>query len=100
MSRTLCLCSGCLHPRCIQNNDLHLYVQGLLLLKEERVVDTKLRFSLSARCANGISSSYNNIRPLVNKSVLLDPQIEIITAAEKEKLGEKFNIDMDRLIVN
>ena len=38
---------------------------------------------------------------LGNKSVLLDPQLEIITAAEKEKvIAEKFNIDMDRLIVN
>ena len=27
-----CRCSGCLHPWCIQNNDLHLYVQGLRLL--------------------------------------------------------------------
>ena len=62
-SGSLCLCSGCLHPRCIQNNDLQLYVQGLLLLKERRVVDTKLRFCLPARCVNGISSLYNN-RPL------------------------------------
>ena len=94
-------CSGCFHPRCIQNNDLHLYEQGLLLLKEQHVVDTKLRFCLSARCGNGILSSYNNISPLGNKSVLLDPQLERITAAEKEKvIAEKFNIDIDRLVVN
>ena len=101
VSGSPCRCSGCLRPRCIQSNDLHLYVQGLLLLKEQRVVDTKLRFCLSARCVNGISSSYNNIRSLGNKSVLLDPQPERITAAEKEKvIAEKFNTDMDRLIVN
>ena len=35
-----------------------------------------------------------------NESVLLDPQRKIITAAEKEKIiAERFNIDMDRLIV-
>ena len=71
VSGSPCDCSGCLRPRCIQNNDLDLYVQGLLLLKEQLVVDTKLRFCLSARCVNGISSSYNNIRSLSNKSVLL-----------------------------
>ena len=72
-----------------------------VLLKEQGVVDTKLRFCLSARCVKGISSSYNNIRPLGDKSVLLDPQLERITAAEKEKvIAEKFNIDMDKLTVN
>ena len=49
VSGSPCRCSGCLRPRCIQNNDLHLHVQGLLLLKEQCVVDTKLRFCLSAR---------------------------------------------------
>ena len=101
VSGSPCRCSGCLRPRFIQNNDFHLYVQGLFLLKEQRVVDTKLRFCLSARCVNGISSFYNNIRPLGNKSVLLDPQLERITAAEKEKvIDEEFNLDMDRLIAN
>ena len=88
-------------PAVFQNNDLHLYVQGLPLLKEQHVVDPKLRFCLSARSVNGISSLCNNIRQLGNKLVLLDPQLEIITAEKKEKvIAEKFNIDMDRLIVN
>ena len=74
-------------------------VKDLLLFKQQSVGDTKL--SLSAGSVNVISSSYNNIRPLGNKSVLLDPQLGIITAAEKEKvIAEKFNIDMDSLIVN
>ena len=101
VSGSACHCSGCLRPGCIQNNDFCLYVQGLLLLKEQRVVDTKPRSCLSACCVNGISSSHNNIRPLGNKSVHLDPQLDRITAAEKEKaITEKFNIDMDRLLVN
>ena len=80
---------------CIQNNDLHLYVQGFLLLKEQRVVDTKLRFSLSARRMNNILSSHSNTRPLGNKSV------EKITATEKEEgITKTFNIGMDKLIVN
>ena len=79
VSGSPCRCSNCLRPRCIQNNDFHVYVQGILLLKEQRVVDTKLRFCLSVRCVNGIS----------------------IAAAEKEKvIAEEFNINMDRLIVN
>ena len=74
----------------------YLYVQDLLLLKQKRVVDTKLRFCLSAGSVNVISSSYNNIRPLGNKLVFLDAQLEIITAAEKENviIAEKFNIDL------
>ena len=76
-------------------------VKDLLLLKQQSVVDTKLSFCLSAGSVNVISSSYNNIRPLGNKSALLDPQLEIITAAEKEKvIAEKCNIDMDSLTVN
>ena len=31
VSESACRCSGCLHRWCIQNNDLHLYVQGLRL---------------------------------------------------------------------
>ena len=101
MSGSPFLCSGCLHPRSIQNTNLHMCVKDLLLFKQQSVGDTKLSFCLSAGSVNVISSSYNNIRPLGNKSVLLDPQLEIITAAEKEKvIAEKFNIDMDSLIVN
>ena len=94
MSASPYLCSGCLHLQCIQNNDLYLYVQDLLLLKQKRVVDTKLRFCLSVGSVNVISRSYNN-RPLGNKSVFLDPQLEIITASEKENviIAEKFNKD-------
>ena len=58
-------------------------------------------FCLSALSVNGILSLCNNIRPAGNKSVRLDPQLEIITAAEKEEvIAKKSNIDMDRLIVN
>ena len=89
VSRSPCRCSQCLLPRCIQNDDLHLHVQGLLLLKEQRVVNTKHRFCLSTRCVNSISSSHNNMRPLGNKSVLPDPQLDRITASEKEKLSPK-----------
>ena len=89
VSGSPCRCSQCLLPRCNQNDDLHLHVQGLLLLKEQRVVNTKYRFCLSTRCVNSISSSYNNMRPLGNKSVLPDPQLDRITAAEKEKLSPK-----------
>ena len=85
VSGSSCLCSGCFHPWCIQNNDLHLCVKDLLLLNEQRAVDAKLRFCLSTGSVNVISSSYNNIRPLGNKSVLLDPQLEIITAEGKGK---------------
>ena len=46
-------------------------------------------FCLSARSVNGILSLCNNIRPVGNKLVRLDPQLEIITAAEKEEVIAK-----------
>ena len=71
VSESPCFCSGCFHPRCVQNNDLQLYVQDLFFLKQQRVVGTKLKFSFSAGSVNVISSSYNSIRPLGNKSFFL-----------------------------
>ena len=41
VSGSPCRCSGCLRPRCIQNKSLPLYVQGLFILKEHRILDTK-----------------------------------------------------------
>ena len=95
VSGSPCCRSRCLRPRCIQNVDLHLYVQGLLLLKEQRVVDTKHIFCLSACYVNSISSSYNSIRPPGNKSVFPDPQLRI-TAAEKEKVTKEILNDAHR----
>ena len=81
---TPCRCSGCLNSRIVQSNDLHFYVQGLLFLpKEQKVVDTKLRFCLSARCTNGITSANNNIKPLLNQEVLIHPRLNAISAREK-----------------
>ena len=84
---TPCRCSGCLRPRIVQSNDLHFYVQGLLFLpKEQKVVDTKLRFCLSAQCTNGITSSNSNIKPLLNQDVLIDPRLNAISTREKESV--------------
>ena len=58
-------CSSCMVPKQIKIGDLHLYVKGLLNLeKDDRVVETKLRFCLKRKCVTNINSSYNNIRPL------------------------------------
>ena len=84
---TPCWCSGCLNSRIVQSNDLHFYVQGLLFLpKEQKVVDTKLRFCLSARCTNGITSANNNIKPLLNQEVLIHSRLNAISAREKESI--------------
>ena len=82
-----CHCSGCLPPRIVQSNDLHFYVQGhLSFSKEQEVVDTKLRFCLSARCNNGITSSNNSIKPLHNQEVLIDLPLNAISTREKESI--------------
>ena len=53
----------------------------------------------SAESLTPLRENPDNLRPLGNKSVLLDSQLEI--AVEKEKvIAENFDIDMDRLIVN
>ena len=58
-------CSGCMVPKQITNGDLHLHVKGLLYLeKDDRVVETKLRFCLERKCLTNINSSYNNIRSM------------------------------------
>ena len=97
-----CRCSGCLKPRIIQIGDLHLSIQGLLLLKrEQKVVETTLRFCLSAACANNITSSYNNIKPLKNQAITIAPNLESVTRDELNKLVlENFNINRGALIVN
>ena len=72
-------CSGSLRPRIIQSSELHFYMQGLLFLsKEEKVVGTKLHFCLATRCTIGIASSNNNITPLLNQEVLVDPRLNAI----------------------
>ena len=58
-------CSGCIVPKQIKTGDLHLYVKGLLYLeKDDRVVETKLRFCLKRKCVTKIISSCKNIRLL------------------------------------
>ena len=98
---TLCQCSGSLRPRIVQSNDLHFYVQGLLFLpKEQKVVDTKLRFCLSARCTNGITSSNSNIKPLLNQEVLIDPRLNAIPTREKESIVRQgVNINLENLTI-
>ena len=100
-TRTPCQCSGCLRPRIVQSNDLHFFVQELLFLpKEQRVVDTKLRFCLSARFTNGITSSNNNIKPLLNQEVLIDPRLNAISAREKESaVRQGVSINLENLAI-
>ena len=68
-------CSDGMVPKQIKIGDLHLYVKGLLNLeKDDRVVETKLRFCLKRKCVTNINSSYNNIRPLnLDCAVKKDP---------------------------
>ena len=58
-------------PWRIQNNDFHLYVQSLLLLKEQRVRDTKLRFCLSTFYVNGFQVRTTTLDHwVINQSLL------------------------------
>ena len=58
-------CSDWLQPKKIMPGDLPFYIEGLLYLeKDDKVVETKLRFHLATSCTTNITGSLNNIRPL------------------------------------
>ena len=58
-------CSGCLKPGVIKITDLHMRVKGLLFLeRDNRAVETNLRFRLNKSCCLNIESSRNNTQPL------------------------------------
>ena len=94
-------CSDCLCPHIVQSKGLHFYVQTLLFLpNEQKVVDTELRFCLTAGSTNGITSSNNNINPLLNKEVLIDPRLYAISTREKESIvrqGVHINLENLRI---
>ena len=81
-------CAGCLAKEAIKNGDLHLWVDGLLFLREpDIVVETKLRFCPKANCVRSIKGTLNNIRDMQS-------DMEIICSQEtKESLteDEKYN---------
>ena len=79
-------CFGCMVRKQMKIGDLHLYVKGLLYLgKDDRVVETKLRFCLKKKCVTNINSSYNNIRPLnVDCAVKKNPLLGKLSKAELE----------------
>ena len=87
-------CSGCLKPRKIITGDLHFYVDGLLHLeKDDKIVETKLRFCLQSSCVRDIRSHLNNIRPMaINALILKDPSLNGVTAQELKTLSS-FNIE-------
>ena len=97
---TPCRCSGYLRPRIVQRNDLHFYIQGPLFLpKEWKVVDTTLRFCLSAQCAlmgslvwTTLSSFYLN-----KKSWLI--RVLKQYRPEKMNLRQGVNINLENLTI-
>ena len=76
-------CSGCLKPGAIKITDLHLRVKGLLFLeRENRVVETNLRFCLNKSCCLNIESSRNNIQPLKSLAIKKDPLLATLSQEE------------------
>ena len=67
-------CSGCLKPGAIKITDLHLRVKGLLFLeRDNKVVETNLRFCLNKSCCLNIESLRNNIQLLKSLMIKKDP---------------------------
>ena len=89
-------CSGCLQPRKIVSGDLHFYVEGLLFLeKDNKVVETKLRFCLKSNCVRNITSTLNNIRSmLINTKILQDSSLEGISEVELKRIkDDSFSVE-------
>ena len=76
-------CSGCLKPGAINITGLHLRVKGLLFLeRDNRVVETNLRFCLNKSCCLNIESSRNNIQPLKSLVIKKDPSLGTLLQEE------------------
>ena len=57
-------------------SDLLFYVEGLFYLeKDDKVVETKLRFGLATSCTTNITRFMNNMGPLVS-TILTDPSLK------------------------
>ena len=55
----------------------------MYLEKDDRVVETKLRFCLKTKCVTNINSSYNNIQPLnLDCAVKKDPLLRKLSKEE------------------
>ena len=78
-SVTPATCTGCLQPDAIKMNDLHIATKGLLYVKKnDKGVNTELRFCPKKECVQDIKSPYTNIRPLADPmKVQLDRSQEI-----------------------
>ena len=66
--------------------ELHLFVKGLLQVKDDKIVLTTLRFCLVKDCVVNIKSSKHNIRPLCDFKVKKDPFLGTLSSEEKELL--------------
>ena len=78
------------------SGDLHFYVEGLLFLeKDNKVVETKLRFCLKSNCVRNITSTLNNIRSmLINTKILQDSSLEGISEVELKRIkDDSFNVE-------
>ena len=76
-------CSGCLKPGAIKITDLHLRTKGLLFLeRDNRVVETNLRFCLNKSYYLNIESSRNNMQSLKPLMIKKHPLLEILSQEE------------------
>ena len=54
---------------------------------------------LTQSCTNGITSSNNNIKPLLNQEVLINPPLNAISTREKEStVRQDVNINLENSI--
>ena len=65
-------CAGCDKKKCIGPNALYLCVSGLLLLKQEKVIETDHHFCVKKKCVTEIKTRMNKIRNLESMEVTED----------------------------
>ena len=70
----------------IVQGELHLFVKGLLQVKDDKIAVTKLRFYLVKDFVVNIKSPKHNIRPSWDFKVKKDPYLGTLFSEEKELL--------------
>ena len=70
-SKKSCTCVGYLKKGAINTGDLHFYTKGLFYVaRDGKVVSSTLRFCPSRKCVQEIKSSFPNVQPLLNMTVI------------------------------
>ena len=92
-SQKPCRCGGCLVVGIIKCGDLHLFTKGILYLpKQNKVVETTMRFCVKRSCVQNITSSFTNIRPMLETQLKRQPASQLTVDQQGRLQVEGFTV--------